>query len=38
VKPKNEKEMKTTTYGPIKNLSPHLKEKRGTIGMKKITW
>jgi hypothetical protein len=33
------KKMKTTAYGPIKNLSPLLKGKKGTIGMeKKITW
>jgi hypothetical protein len=30
--------MKITTYGPIKNLSPLLKGKRGTIGKEKITW
>jgi hypothetical protein len=29
------KKMKTTAYGPIKNLSPLLKGKKGTIGMEK---
>jgi hypothetical protein len=30
------KKIKITSYGPIKNLSPHLKGKKGTIGKEKI--
>jgi hypothetical protein len=28
--------MKITTYGPVKNLSPLLKGKKGTIGKEKL--
>jgi hypothetical protein len=28
--------MKITKYGPIKNLSPHMKGKKETIQMKKL--